>query len=181
MKKQFILSMVAIMSAAGIGAAHAVDGTINFTGEVTADTCTIDIDDQTNPTLSLGSVNTTALAKTGDTGPATNFMLNLTSCPTTVTAVNITFSGNKDSAMASAFKNEAIENAASNVGVQIYDVSKASVSPAQIIDITDYLTSDESSSIKEAHIPFTARMIAVSDSATAGALISHADYTISYQ
>lgn len=67
MKKQLAI-MVATIFTVGMGAAHAVDGTINFTGTVTADTCTIDINDQTNPTLNLGTVNTVDLAKSGDTG-----------------------------------------------------------------------------------------------------------------
>lgn len=180
MKKQLVLAIATFLSA-GMGAAHAVDGTINFTGTVTADTCTIDINDQTNPTLNLGTVNTTDLAAAGDTGPATNFTLNLTACPSTVTAANVTFSGNADSAMNSAFANEAVDGAAGNVGVQLFDSASAKVSPDQSVDVTSYLAPSADGSSSEAHIPFTARMIAVSQAATAGALTSHADYTISYE
>lgn len=180
MKKQLAI-MVATIFTVGMGAAHAVDGTINFTGTVTADTCTIDINDQTNPTLNLGTVNTVDLAKSGDTGPATNFTLNLTSCPTTVTAASVTFSGNQDSTMNTAFTNEAIEGAATNVGVQLYDGANTEVSPDEVIDVTSALTPNSDATASEAHIPFTARMIAVGDAASAGSLVSHADYTISYQ
>lgn len=93
MKKQFVMTAVAALFSVGMGVAHAVDGTINFVGTVTADSCTVDINDQTNPTLNLGTVNTVDLAKAGDTGPATNFTLDLTACPNTVTAASVTFTG----------------------------------------------------------------------------------------
>lgn len=68
MKKQFVMTAVAALFSVGMGVAHAVDGTINFVGTVTADSCTVDINDQTNPTLNPGTVNTVDLAKAGDTG-----------------------------------------------------------------------------------------------------------------
>ena len=48
MKKQFVMTAVAALFSVGMGVAHAVDGTINFVGTVTADSCTVDINDQTN-------------------------------------------------------------------------------------------------------------------------------------
>ena len=181
MKKQLAVAVAALFTV-GMGAAHAVDGTINFTGTVTADTCTVSVNDQTNPTLNLGTVNSADLASQGDTGPATNFALNLTSCPTTVTAASVTFSGNADSGMDSAFKNEAsADTAAANVGVQLYDASMAEVQPDAAVDVSSFLKPNADNTAESASIPFTARMIAVADSATAGALVSHADYTVSYQ
>lgn len=177
--KNFKISLLAMALVGGMGmsAAHAVDGTINFTGTVTADTCTVDINDQTNPTLNLGTVNTTDLKVAGDTGPATNFALNLSACPTSVTAASVTFDGNVDSTMNTAFANEATTGAAGNVGVQIYDSAIKAVTPATAVDVSSFIDATSHA----ASIPFTARMIAVDDVATAGALISHADYTVSYQ
>lgn len=82
--------------------------------------------------------------------------------------------------MNTAFKNESSDSgAATNVGVQLYDASAAKVSPSSAVDVSSFLTADATTT--EAHIPFTARMVAVADTATAGTLVSHADYTISYQ
>ncbi|MGM8755830.1 fimbrial protein [Enterobacter chuandaensis] len=181
MKKQLAVA-VAMLFTTGMGMVHAADGTINFTGTVTADTCTVAINDQTNPTLNLGTVNTADLAASGDTGPATNFTLNLTSCPETVTGASITFSGNADSTLNTAFTNEAnASDAAKNVGVQLYDSSLKTVTPDAALDVTSFLTENADQTAKSASIPFTARMIAVADVATAGSIISHADYTVSYQ
>lgn len=83
--------------------------------------------------------------------------------------------------MNTAFTNEAIEGAATNVGVQLYDGANTEVSPDEVIDVTSALTPNSDATASEAHIPFTARMIAVGDAASAGSLVSHADYTISYQ
>ncbi|HFZ8995611.1 TPA: fimbrial protein [Citrobacter freundii] len=181
MKKKLAVA-VAMLFTTGMGMAHAADGTINFTGTVTADTCTVAVNDQTNPTLNLGTVNTADLAAAGDTGPATNFTLNLTSCPETVTGASITFSGNTDGALNTAFTNEAsASNAAKNVGVQLYDSSLKTVNPDTALDVTSFLTDNADKTAKSAAIPFTARMIAVADAATAGSIVSHADYTVSYQ
>lgn len=181
MKKQLAVA-IAMLLGTGMGIAHAADGTINFTGTVTADTCTVSVNDQTNPTLNLGTVNAADLATAGQTGPATNFTLNLTSCPATVTAASVTFTGSADSAMDSAFKNEATgDTAAANVGVELFDASQAQVKPDAAYDATSYLKPNADKTVVSAAIPFTARMVAVADNAAAGALVSHADYTISYQ
>ncbi|WP_312413215.1 fimbrial protein [Pseudescherichia sp.] len=181
MKKQLAVA-VAMLFTTGMGMAHAADGTLNFTGTVTADTCTVAVNDQTNPTLNLGTVNTADLIAAGDTGPATNFTLNLTSCPETVTGASVTFSGNANGVMKTAFSNEAgTSDAAKNVGVQLYDASLKTVTPETALDVSSYLTENADKTMKSAAIPFTARMIAVANAATAGSLISHADYTISYQ
>lgn len=180
MKKQLALA-VAMLLGTGMGIAHASDGTINFTGTVTADTCTVSVNDQTNPTLNLGTVNTADLAAAGQTGPATNFTLNLTSCPSTFTGASVTFSGNADSS-SGVFKNEAgSDTAAANVGVELYDATQTQVKADAAYDATAYLQPNSDKTALSAAIPFTARMVAIADGATAGTLVSHADYTISYQ
>lgn len=180
MKKQLAVA-IAMLFGTGMGIAHAADGTINFNGTVTATTCTVAVNDQTNPTLNLGTVNAGDLATAGQTGPATNFTLNLSACPTTVKAASVTFSGNADSA-GDAFKNEASsDTAAANVGVELYDASQNQVKPDTAFDATSYLTANADNTAVSAAIPFSARMVATADGATAGALVSHADYTITYQ
>lgn len=180
MKKQLAVA-IAMLFGTGMGIAHAADGTINFTGTVTSDTCTVSVNDQTNPTLNLGTVNAADLASAGQTGPATNFTLNLTSCPSSVTTANVTFTGNADAAMNTAFTNEATSQAAANVGVQLYDAAAKVVTPDTAVDVSSYLKASTDGTTESAAIPFTARIVAVADTATAGSLVSHADYTISYE
>ncbi|EIX6432903.1 type 1 fimbrial protein [Salmonella enterica] len=181
--KKTMLGAFLMVSAGVAGSAQAVDGTINFTGTVTADTCTVAINDQTNPTLNLGTVNVTDLAAQGDTGPATDFTLSLSACPSTVTTASVMFSGDQDTGLDTAFKNEtsALDGGAGNVGVQLYDGSQKQISPDQSVDVSGYLVANTDGTSSSAQIPFSARMIAVGDTATAGALVSHADYTINYQ
>lgn len=177
MKKQLAVA-IAMLFGTGMGIAHAADGTINFTGTVTADTCTVAVNDQTNPTLNLGTVNSNDLAAAGQTGPATNFTLNLTACPDTVTAASVTFSGNADTA-SGIFNNEATgDTAATNVGVELYDANQNQVKADAAYDATAYLKT--ANSTVSAAIPFTARIAALADGVTPGALVSHADYTITY-
>lgn len=179
MKKQLAVA-VALLLGTGMGIAHAADGTINFTGTVTSETCTVAVNDQTNPTLDLGTVNVNDLAAADQTGPATNFTLNLTSCPSTFTTASVTFSGNADAA-SGIFNNEASsDTAAANVGVELFDANQNQVKADAAFDATPYVKAN-SDKTWSAAIPFTARMAAQAVGATAGALVSHADYTISYQ
>lgn len=168
---------VCMFSANCFSAAPSSSGSIEVNGNITASTCTVNVNNQTNPTLNLGTVNTTDLAFSGSTGPATNFTLNLTSCSATVSIASVTFEGNADAAMSSAFKNEATTNAANNVGVQIYDSNSMALKPNISFNISNFINVANAS----ASVPFSARMIAVDDTATAGNFVSHADYTVSYQ
>src|SRR5215475_2130766 len=62
--------------------AHASDGQINFEGELTAQTCQVDVDgDSTNPaTVKLSKVSTAGLQTAGLTAAQQSFNMNLKNC-----------------------------------------------------------------------------------------------------
>lgn len=64
-------------------AAHAADGTISFTGKVTAGTCTINVGTASGTasnTVTLPTVSTSALTAAGQTAGSTLFNVYLTGC-----------------------------------------------------------------------------------------------------
>ncbi|MGV2292746.1 fimbrial protein [Trinickia sp. YCB016] len=79
------LGLLAAMSVSAIASsqAFAVDGTINFSGELTASTCKINgnaAGTQTAVNVTLPTLATSALATKGATAGVTPFALNLTEC-----------------------------------------------------------------------------------------------------
>lgn len=85
MKKNILSSLLAIAAVAPF-AAQAADGTINFVGSVTAQTCTINAADK-NLTVTLPTVSTSSLNVANNTAGRTAFQIRLTGCTTTGTGI----------------------------------------------------------------------------------------------
>lgn len=73
------LFAVLLLAAAPL-AANAADGTITFTGKVTAKTCEINTGSTKDFTVALPPVGVTALKNAGDVAGRTGFSINLTNC-----------------------------------------------------------------------------------------------------
>jgi major type 1 subunit fimbrin (pilin) len=124
MKKSILFGLV---SAAVIGgfanAANAADGTINFTGEIIDQTCTIDTASR-NLTVDLGRVSKSSLdGATGKKSSPTAFQLKLTNCPSTVKAAAIKFDGTADSNNNTLLKLTQETGVATGVGIEIADMT----------------------------------------------------------
>lgn len=79
---------LALMSVATVGSVQASDGTINFAGELVAQTCTVTIDGGPSPqTKNLPKVSTSILTAAGQTAGATSFLIGLTGCTATPASV----------------------------------------------------------------------------------------------
>ncbi|MGA5657972.1 fimbrial protein, partial [Rahnella contaminans] len=119
------LSMMVVAVVSGISmisAANAADGTITFTGNVTADSCTVAVNSSTSSaTVELGTVSTSEFKAVGDLSTVKDFTLNLTACPTGVTNVSVVFDGQGDAADNTTFQNnDTGATAATGVGVRLY-------------------------------------------------------------
>jgi len=79
--KIFAIAMAASLGFASLGA-HAADGTITFTGSVTAQTCTINGNGTgaSDFTVTLPAVSASSLASAGATAGSTPFNIALTGC-----------------------------------------------------------------------------------------------------
>ncbi|CNE15076.1 fimbrial protein [Yersinia nurmii] len=73
-------------------AANAADGTINFTGTVIAEACTVS-PASAGQTVALGNVSAKAFPSIGATAMPTKFDITLTSCPESVTKALVKFDG----------------------------------------------------------------------------------------
>ncbi|MBU9163746.1 fimbrial protein [Burkholderia multivorans] len=84
MKNRTPLFSAAVLVLATMSAAHASDGTINFTGSVVASTCKISNKDGSNLTIPLPQVATSQLAAAGSTAGRTPFAMSLSGCTSPV-------------------------------------------------------------------------------------------------
>ncbi|MCJ9713602.1 type 1 fimbrial protein, partial [Bordetella hinzii] len=71
----------------GMPPAHAVDGTITITGEITDQTCKINgAEPPHNLLVTLPKIGTSAMKNVNDTAGATLFQIRLTDCPEALNA-----------------------------------------------------------------------------------------------
>ena len=70
--------------------AQASDGTITFTGTITANTCQVEGGGQ-NMEVKMPSISTSALKNDGDTSAASNFAIQLKGCTSTAKTVKLGF------------------------------------------------------------------------------------------
>jgi major type 1 subunit fimbrin (pilin) len=81
--KRKALALAALVSASGAQFANASDGTINFNGELTTQTCTISVNGVVAPTVAtvtLPTVSTGTLTAPGETAGSTAFTISLRKC-----------------------------------------------------------------------------------------------------
>lgn len=101
-------------------AVNAADGTIQFTGNITNDSCTVDTTSAGTQTASLGTIAATSFGSSGEAAGSAPFQIVLTACPATVTSVAVRFDGNADATDARLLALDS-GSSASAVGVGIYD------------------------------------------------------------
>lgn len=175
--KKTLLS-AALMAGFGIAAfapnaANAAStGTINFSGKVFADTCTINVNG--GSTVVLPPVMVSAFGGAANTvAGATNFTVALTGCDTNIANAQMAFSGSNVDTTSGNLKNSLSSNN-SNVEVQL--LSGASVvntnTQANAPKIT--LTSGAGSTT------MTAQYISTAAATTAGLVSSAVNFTLTY-
>lgn len=94
MKLRYPLLLAATLVASS-AAASAADGTINFEGEVTTNTCIV-TPNLDGATIKLASVNEAAFSAVGATTARTKFDIRVTSCGTGVNTARAFFEANSD-------------------------------------------------------------------------------------
>ncbi|WP_448868809.1 fimbrial protein [Enterobacter ludwigii] len=124
--KTLAFAVTAFSVAASINAASAIDGTINFTGVISANGCTVNSVagiGATTGSVDFGQVNSTTLAGAGDASVATPFSIELTDCAPSTDAT-IAFNG---AAVTTAGYTTLFESATDDVGIRITDASTGAV------------------------------------------------------
>ncbi|MCW6025649.1 type 1 fimbrial protein [Serratia marcescens] len=172
MKKTFLAVMMAGSTLMAINAAHAADGTVKFTGNITADACTVDTASK-NQTVVLGDVATTSFAAAGDKSSPTPFQIKLTNCPANVDHVQVKFDGTSDAVNSDLLKLDAGQTA-TNVGIEIAD-STATAIPLHTAS-PSYPVTDGTATLN-----FVGRYVSTAASVGAGSANGTSQFTINYQ
>ncbi|CAE6859132.1 Major fimbrial subunit SMF-1 [Paraburkholderia nemoris] len=173
MKKNLLLFLLAVTSLAALApAAHAYDGTINFTGNFVAPTCTIN-SGSPNLTVTLPTAFTTSLVSAGQTTGKISFSIKLTQCSgSTATAY---LSG---STVDTATGHLIVSGGATNVEIGLLNnesqpIVASAAAGSQNVDVVNI-------SSGSATLSFYAQYVATGK-VTAGAANSSVLYTMIYQ
>ncbi|QMV52645.1 fimbrial protein [Ewingella americana] len=110
-----IIAIAILAGSAFASVAHAASGTINFTGNVTAATCTIDTAGKSQ-TVALGTVGTTDFPTAGSTSGNGKISMVLSACPAGATQASVSFGGPADANNGNLLK---LSSAATATGVAI--------------------------------------------------------------
>lgn len=173
MKNTILAGLIAVAIAPLM--ANASDGTITFKGEVTANTCTVKINDgaATN-TVTLPTVTSSQLAAAGDTAAPTEVRIGLSECSTAVKSARAFFEAGPN--VTAATNNLKNNGTATNVEVQLLTPSNAAIKIGDTSQRSDAAVALASGS---ALLKYSAQYYATGAS-TAGTLDTSVTYSIDY-
>ncbi|WP_049101601.1 fimbrial protein [Klebsiella oxytoca] len=167
--------------AVGVNTASAVDGTINFTGTVSATACTVNSIAGTGSTtgsVDFGQVSSTTLTSAGVTTVGTPFSIELTDCADSVSNPLITFNGEQvnSSEYSDLFESGAAEGA--GVGIRITDASSGTpYTPGDGAPNSGFGTITSGSATGN----FNAYLVAYESGSKSGDVDASVTFTIAYQ
>ena len=173
MKKTILAGLIVVATAPLM--ANASDGTITFKGEVTANTCTVKINDgaATN-TVTLPTVTSSQLAAEGDTAAPTEVRIALSSCSTAVKSARAFFEAGPN--VTAATNNLKNNGTATNVEVQLLTPANAAI---KIGDTSQRSATAVDLASGSALLKYSARYYATGAS-TAGTVDTSVTYSIDY-
>lgn len=161
--------------------AFAADGTITFTGQIYANTCTINGNGSGSGNFSVtlpSAVSSTQLDVAGKTAGRTAFQIALTNCPAAANVHTFYEPGPTTDAASGRLKNTAVAGAATNVQIQLLNADGVTPIKAGFAD-----SQQDSHSVglvgNAATLSYFAEYYATG-AATAGAVTSSVAYTIVY-
>lgn len=184
MKKSVLVKFAALAVAGAMsqGAFAAVDGTINFNGEITTDACSISPNSQ-NLTVQLGKVaskwfETAGKVEIGKKSTPAKFSIDLLGCDTTtIKNAKVRFDGAADADVKTALRvgsGEVTGGFASGVAIELGDSSGTKINLGE--QSKDYALSTGDNSLK-----FQAAYVATKDKVTVGPANAVAQFTIAYK
>ena len=169
-----IIKIIPVATFVIMSSAHSVDGNINFTGEITANTCSIN-SGQTDKTINMGSVPASALQTKGQIAGSQNFTLSLKGCTGGATAVAAHFESLVSATPEGRLKLDGTSTA-KNVEIAIYDNNGVAQPVNGIVPSQSYVNLVSG----EAELNYVAAYYAVG-AAGVGTANSTVSYSLSYQ
>lgn len=169
-----------VLSAAST-AAYASDGRINFTGELTAQTCTITVNGQVSPadaTVTLPKVSTSNLSAAGQVAAQTGFNISLSNCnPATGTAAAFFEAGASVDPLSGNLRNTGTATA---VQLQLVDATTGNAIKAGDSGQTTSTSRLPLQTDGSALLPYAVQYYATG-ATTPGTVLSFVTYSINYQ
>lgn len=160
---------------APLGAQAASTGTINFTGKVLADTCTISVNGSATSTVALPTVMTAAFGSTiGTVAGATPFTIGLTGCDTNTASAQMAFNGTNIDSATGNLKNAT--SGGSDVEIQLLNNSNAAINTFNQTNAPTITVASGAGSTS-----LKAQYISTSTATTAGLVTSSVGFTLTYQ
>ncbi len=181
MKKLKIVFFMLVTFAAASMANAASTGVITFNGELSACTCDVQVDGQTNDaSVTLPTVGTNQLTTAGETAGRTNFNMSLTNCVGTLQTASAFFIGGASvDPVTGRLRN--VNGTATQVGYQLRDDSSPTQDVIQIGNGSQFANStyvDVSSG--SAILPYAVEYYA-DGTTTAGTVVSNVTYLLQYK
>lgn len=177
-----LLAFAALTSTLAMSTAQANDGTINFTGELTAQTCTSTVNGAATATaVALPRLSTATLATAGQSSGATGFTIELSRCTGTMTTAAAYFEAGAgvDPVTRNVLNST---GTARNVQLQLLDsagkVIRAGESSQTASTARTAFTGTGATSA--AVLPYSVQYFATGAS-TAGTIVGSVTYSINYQ
>lgn len=169
-----LVAAFGFLAFASAPAQAANSGTINITGKVLADTCTVSVNGNSGTTVALPTVMTAAFGSTaGTVAGATQFSVALAGCDTNTTSAKMAFSGaNIDSATGN-LKNATTSG--SNVQVQLLNSSDAAINTSTQANAPTIAVTSGAGSTN-----LKAQYISTAAATTAGLVSSSVSFTLTY-
>lgn len=169
MKKSLILAVLA--GSALVSTAHAASGTLNFTGLVSADACTVSPTTKSQ-NINLGRVATSDFGALGSTSGSQQISIDLTACPAAITSAAVTFGGknhadNRDLLALSG------ASTAGNLGIALFEDDGVTLIPIGSTSKAQNLTT-------AATLTYFAKYKSTAPTVTEGSVDATADFTVVY-
>ncbi len=162
--------------------------TVTFQGEVTAQTCSINVNSTTNavvlmPTISVSDLYTSGTTTTAVRNSAglTPFTISVTGCTASTNALTMypEFLGTSVDTTTFALGNTASANAATGVGIALYSDSTGT-QQINLNGVTRGAALTLAANATSAEATYSAKYMATSATTTAGKVTSVAQYTLTY-
>lgn len=173
MKKTLIAFAACAVAASSLNA-FAADGTINFEGEVSNQTCSIEGSaGATNKTVVMNRVAATSMRAAGQTAGLKDFTMSLTGCTGSRALVRFEPGSTVDVATGN-LKNQATTDA-SNVQIQLLNANQQQINLQTNDGSLETAITDQVATLK-----FYTQYVAVGAAATAGAVKSSVQFSMDY-
>lgn len=171
MKKTILLLALSGLSCSAL--AH--DGTVNITGTIQGNTCTVTTD-TANQQVTLGDIAAKQFNAAGSASQPVAFTIGLVNCGSAASAVSLTFTGDADTTNGSLLALTSQAGSAAGVGVAILDSQRTLV---PLNSASRQYTLDPQQTTQ--NLTFYGEMMATSSPVTAGSVDATTTFSLTYQ